>query len=1515
MSRFLTVFTALIILSTISSIKSTAQSTVWTKENFRITQDSVALIKFTDSTELLMVEAGASRLTNFPGNFSFQFGLNRYTNFSVSPKGFLKLGSLIEAIDKINVGEPVIAPLFGPTSYEESCHYSIQGTAPNRKFIVQWTGDLSGWGDMFRYQVILEETTGRIEFRYEAKWGDFNDRKIFCTTPIKGYNNAAGVYYLNDNQPSRSYISQKVESYRHTRVGGGMRFIFQPDNTPLAAPNPAQYSNLNPANFLLNWKATSTRQRLFWLERATTAGKTEQVNLQFKTDTTIMGEELLFHETKKQPNTSYTYYLFSSNGFSVSDTVTIKVTTPMPLINGLVRIPGDYPSMNALIEDAQTKHLGPDLIIELQPGYSYANEGASVHFNAFLQNRFLKSITIRSGSNTPILLENTDHQGPILMVDSIQQFTIDGQNAGVDHGLHFKQRINHFPALAYINNADNGTITNCRIEGVGVSQGNQKGLVYAGPSLKALATATSNGINNFSVVNNKIGQDTGAFVSGIVIEPGGKGHHMTIRNNQLFGFEREAIKFHDAGEAFLVVNNRVFQNSSGTIQLGRHSVISVTAPGNRLRIDSNRIGGNTVNFDDGYWNNGNTPLSVISVSEKYYASNPTKNSSVSYNIITQIKSSEVKPIYISAGDYIFQKNQIGSTDKPNSIEQKDGFIGMDLRGLKKAKILHNTIGGIREETSYMIMIYVTAEDSLLVEGNSIGQSDVSRYSSSLQDASGITLACGGYTVCSNNTIQGIESRKASATAFNFEGHEATSLLMENNRISHIKGKYAAAGIYLNTISYAHNRIIGNTIHTIGTAGPYIDSHSGTMEAFNAAIYVYDGSVPITGSTDKSLTEIAYNKISTLEHDPGRDPGPDHLRTYQQMRGIYMEGGVANIYNNLIHLGLDRNGNPIDTLEAEIMGVELKKMRYIDLHYNTVYLGGNHPYFTWVPVNIHNLNRDKYRGTNISNNIIQNDTKGPASRIHYISMSANGSISHNNIWHSNTDPNIEQKLNTVKTQHNLEINSIVADPQFVRTGGSPFEIDLHVKPGSPADRAGGSGNYRAPLYDLDSNLRKDYSPVDIGAYAVNYCQNTVSSASLFKETSKPIFCKGDTIVLKARVVASSAYTIQWTRDGQAVSVTTDSLLQAVEPGVYRFKVLTECGEESSDSLEIRYTVSNASVSLKSEIAITDFCETTTLPLSVRYAGLSDSSYQLKWYRNNIEQAAQPGFTRFFNKLQPFERFIIELLPQTGCIQSIKDTLQILNILPIQRPSIRVTDMDTLICASDSGSVFYSIQQVNKRVNAGMQLDIPGSASIKQNSTDSVFSLNGFDQSVKFRIYTIPYNDANACIGSDTTAWVTLRKKAAIPKPIVQKDGQKLVSSSPSGNQWFRLINNVRDPISGETSNQLQPAESGQYFVQVTENECVSLISDLVTVELNPSSQRILHYPNPATQFVWLKPSAEAGLSKLLWYNQAGNLVEEQQIDLEKNVPVKITIPLQLKGICYLRVKEKDGKTSLLKIIVQ
>lgn len=144
--------------------------------------------------------------------FSFTFDGSSYTQCTISPNGFLTFGGVLPAVNNY-------IPLSNTTFYSGAISalgmdlasngfpivYGIEGTAPNRAFVIQWTNAIrkSATGN-FNFQIRLNETVNTIEFSYGSCIPPAGSLSINTQVGLRGPTNVITQGNLNNRQQGSS---------------------------------------------------------------------------------------------------------------------------------------------------------------------------------------------------------------------------------------------------------------------------------------------------------------------------------------------------------------------------------------------------------------------------------------------------------------------------------------------------------------------------------------------------------------------------------------------------------------------------------------------------------------------------------------------------------------------------------------------------------------------------------------------------------------------------------------------------------------------------------------------------------------------------------------------------------------------------------------------------------------------------------------------------------------------------------------------------------------------------------------------------------------------------------------------------------------------------------------------------------------------------------------------------------------------------------------------------------------
>ncbi|ANB16201.1 Hypothetical protein I596_161 [Dokdonella koreensis DS-123] len=168
--------------------ESQAPSATWTAQadpkgyTYVATPTPAEFIDISDGTPIPNNGAGSSPIQAFPPDFDFLLNNQRIRQYCLLTQGlfvsvttFCGSNFIFGRLPSPNlIAGPALAPLWlNPASIVTGRFYQKTiGTAPNRRFIVQWSDVQTYHDGPVTMQVILNETSDTIEYRYAGNYGD-----------------------------------------------------------------------------------------------------------------------------------------------------------------------------------------------------------------------------------------------------------------------------------------------------------------------------------------------------------------------------------------------------------------------------------------------------------------------------------------------------------------------------------------------------------------------------------------------------------------------------------------------------------------------------------------------------------------------------------------------------------------------------------------------------------------------------------------------------------------------------------------------------------------------------------------------------------------------------------------------------------------------------------------------------------------------------------------------------------------------------------------------------------------------------------------------------------------------------------------------------------------------------------------------------------------------------------------------------------------------------------------------
>jgi len=199
-----------------------------------------------------------------------------------------------------------------------------------------------------------------------------------------------------------------------------------------------------------------------------------------------------------------------------------------------------------------------------------------------------------------------------------------------------------------------------------------------------------------------------------------------------------------------------------------------------------------------------------------------------------------------------------------------------------------------------------------------------------------------------------------------------------------------------------------------------------------------------------------------------------------------------------------------------------------------------------------------------------------------------------------------------------------------------------------------------------------------------------------------------------------------------------------------------------------------------------------------------------------------------------------------------------------------------------------------------------SSVANNTVKLVKSLHNLEQDSIY-YYRLHFVYKGTHIYSDEGFFRTL----PLPKPTITVIRDTLISSANNNNQWF--LNG--QPIAGANGKYLKATASGNYTVQVTEQGCLSEISNVISYVVTSIDQvlarEVTLFPNPNSENLYIKNNT----SKILEYIIT-DLYGHELYSTKSNASM-VLIPFKnlSTGVYLVTIKENGNKSSVTKKIIK
>ncbi|OQP58245.1 hypothetical protein A3860_07960 [Niastella vici] len=865
------------------------------------------------------------------------------------------------------------------------------------------------------------------------------------------------------------------------------------------------------------------------------------------------GTSVNFANTGLLANTGYDYYVYAYNNACISAVkystalTGTKTTSGCSGPGGLITVgpTGTYPTLTAALASLSGGISGP-VIVELQSNYTSAGETFPITIGSNACFSPANTVTIRPAANANGLVITSSVAGPTIDFSGGTYVTIDGRPGGIGSAIPVTAAGNLNTtnlniintsaigaAIRFDNEASRNKVKYCDLQGMNAVSATTSttfaGVVYFG----------GNGVNGND--NNTIdhcnihSSGTGASLPSIgVLAVGANNTGMntnfndndTISNCNIYDFflvngNSTGIMLHQGVNGWVITGNSFFQTDIRTY--------TAAAFNRGIWIIPNRNTGSVGNgfVVTGNYIGGSAPLSTgtpytLSGQANYFDGIrlevadgfPVSPSSVQGNTITNMAITST----VTTANDVFHGiavtgsngnvnigtvtgNTVGSATGSNAITIAAGsgshtipyFISNSGGANSVINLKQNIAGGITLSNAgnNFSGIYDNQPGTVNIEGNLIGSLTTANsiVASNATTTSifirGINIPSGAGTFAiNNNTIANLTNNSTSASSgaqtagINIGSATAVVTTVNGNTIRNLysatnytagSGTSVVLGIYMGASTANPVTVSGNTVHSLVSGA--------------ATATVYMEGIFFWGNNSTSVTNtVSKNKVHSFDITT--------TNTNVNIRGIEVNQGKVDVYNNMVRLGIRPDGTPL-TNAVRIDGIMKGSALNSRIYYNSVYIGG-----TGVGATAKNtsaIRKETTSGTDdIRNNIFinnrSNTTTGGMHNTIWVDGLANLTFEHNIYGYGGTGGNFVATNSTgtsfaatYTSGWNIggDTTSQATDPLFVDATGSAATVDLHITTSafSPANQKA------VPLAlvtdDIEGEARDPLTP-DVGA---------------------------------------------------------------------------------------------------------------------------------------------------------------------------------------------------------------------------------------------------------------------------------------------------------------------------------------------------------------------------------------------------------------------------------------------------
>jgi len=424
-----------------------------------------------------------------------------------------------------------------------------------------------------------------------------------------------------------------------------------------------------------------------------------------------------------------------------------------------------------------------------------------------------------------------------------------------------------------------------------------------------------------------------------------------------------------------------------------------------------------------------------------------------------------------------------------------------------------------------------------------------------------------------------------------------------------------------------------------------------------------------------------------------------------------------------------------------------------------------------------------------------------------------------------------------------------------------------------------------------------------------------SASIALTTGNNPGCAGQSTTFTVTpTYGGTAPTYQWQVNGFAVGTGSTTYTGTLSAG----DVVT-CIMTSNSGCATPKTVVSNSITIYHYHLVAGITINATMPAcqgkpevftsTLTNTGLSPA---FQWYVNGVAQSGATGTTFVTSTLSTGDVVNCIMTCPDSCI--INHTVTSNSITALVSPSATPIVTATHVLGNNPGCLDSLQGFTGSATNIGINptyVWLVNGVPVATGTTFNTTTLKNGDV-VTFRVNQTD----GGCYTSDTmsSAPIVMELSPAPPAPIISLIGDMLVSNIPGSMQWYGPAGQL---IPGATGQSYHPTEEGYYYVEIVNNGCNSMPSNVLGIALlNINSMDVSNvkvYPNPTSGQLTIDWGNQPVQMKIQVYNSIGQVMVQ---DVVMNQTRKtLDLAHLASGNYFVVLRSEDGKVGTITVTVR